>query len=82
MPIEKPLPLMVGNKAYYSLTSYGPVEIEVDVPYTSEEDIQIGLEMTIADLGGTMADLDNPEWVAEHFDGLTTRQQVEAAMRQ
>ena len=82
MPIEKPLPLMVGNKAYYSLTSYEPVEIEVDVPYTSEEDIQIGLEMTIADLGGTMADLDNPEWVAEHFDGLTTRKQVEAAMRQ
>lgn len=82
MPIEKPLPLMVGNKAYYSLTSYDPVEIEVDVPYTSEEDIQIGLEVTVADLGGTMADLDNPAWVSEHFEGLTTRQQVEAAMRQ
>ena len=82
MPIEKPLPLMVGNKAYYSLTSYDPVEIEVDVPYTSEEDIQLGIEMTVADLGGTMADLDNPDWVAEHFDGLTTRKQVEAAMRQ
>ena len=82
MPIDKPLPLMVGNKAYYSLTSYDPVEIEVDVPYTSEEDIQIGIEMTVADLGGTMADLDNPDWVAEHFDGLTTRQQVVAAMRQ
>jgi hypothetical protein len=82
MPIEKPLPLMVGNKAYYSLTSYDPVEIEVDVPYTSEEDIQIGIEMTVADLGGTMADLDNPDWVAEHFDGLTTRQQVVSAMRQ
>ena len=82
MPIEKPLPLMVGNKAYYSLTSYDPVEIEVDVPYTSEEDIQLGIEMTVADLGGTMADLDNPDWVSEHFDGLTTRKQVEAAMRQ
>ena len=82
MPIEKPLPLMVGNKAYYSLTSYDPVEVEVDVPYTSEEDIQLGIEMTVADLGGTMADLDNPDWVAEHFDGLTTRKQVEAAMRQ
>jgi hypothetical protein len=82
MPIEKPLPLMVGNKAYYSLTSYDPVEIEVDVPYTSEEDIQIGIEMTVADLGGTMADLDNPDWVAKHFDGLTTRQQVVSAMRQ
>lgn len=81
MPIEKPLPLMVGNKAFYSLTSYDPVEIEVVVPYTADEDIEVGLEMTLADLGGTMESLDDPAWVAEHFDGLTSRQQVEAAMR-
>ena len=74
MAIEKPLPLMVGNKAYYSLTSYDPVEIEVDVPYTSDEDIQYGLQMTVADLGAA--------WVAEHFDGMTTKQQVVEAMRQ
>lgn len=82
MAIEKPLPLMVGNKAYYSLTSYDPVEIEVDVPYTSNEDIQYGLQMTVADLGGTAASLEDPAWVAEHFDGMTTKQQVVEAMRQ
>lgn len=81
MPIEKPLPLMVGNKAFYSLTSYGPVDITVDVPFTTDEDIEYGLKMTVADLGGTMADLDNPDWLAEHFDGLTSKDQVTEAMR-
>ena len=82
MAIDKPLPLMVGNKAYYSLTSYGPVEVTVDVPFTTDEDIEYGLEMTVADMGGTLADLDDPAWLAEHFDGMTSRQQVTEAMRQ
>ncbi len=29
MAIQKPAPLMIGNKAYYTLTSYDPVEVEV-----------------------------------------------------
>lgn len=82
MPIEKPLPLMVGNKAYYSLTSYDPVEIEVNVPYTSDEDIELGLEMTLADMGGSMASLDDPAWIAEHFEGLSSADEVRKAMRQ
>lgn len=82
MAIDKPLPLMVGNKAYYSLTSYDPVEVTVDVPFTTDEDIEYGLEMTVADMGGTLADLDDPAWLAEHFDGMTSRQQVTEAMRQ
>ncbi len=82
MPIQKPLPLMVGNKAYYSLTSYDPVEIAVDVPYTSDEDIELGLDMTLADMGGTRDDLDDPAWVAEHFEGLESADQVREAMRQ
>jgi hypothetical protein len=82
MPIDKPLPLMVGNKAYYTLTSYEPVEIEVDVPYTSEDDVDYALEMTLREIGGQPSDLDDPAWVAEHFNGLTTRQQVRDAMRQ
>ena len=82
MPIQKPLPLMVGNKAYYSLTSYDPVEIAVDVPYTSDEDIELGLDMTLADMGGTRDDLDDPTWVAEHFEGLESADQVREAMRQ
>lgn len=82
MPIEKPMPLMVGNKAYYSLTSYGPVEITVDVPYTSEEDVDYALEATIREMGGTLASLDDPAWVQEHFEGMSTRTQVRDAMRQ
>ena len=81
MPIQKPLPLMVGNKAYYTLTSYGPVDITVDVPFTTDEDIQYGLAMTLADLGATQENLNDPEWLAQHFDGLTSKQQVVDAMR-
>ena len=80
--IEKPLPLMVGNKAYYSLTSYDPVEITVEVPYSTNEDIEMGLTMTLRDLGGSLDDLNNPDWVSEHFEGLTTPVQVREAIRQ
>ena len=82
MSIEKPLPLMVGNKAYYSLTSYDPVEITVEVPYTSEEEVAYALEMTVGDMGGTPADLDDPAWLAAHFEGRNTRAEVREAMRQ
>lgn len=82
MPIEKPLPLMVGNKAYYSLTSYDPVEITIDVPYTSDEDIEYSVAATIREMGGTEESLEDPAWLAEHFDGLTTKDQVYSAMRQ
>ena len=82
MDIEKPLPLMVGNKAYYSLTSYDPVEVTVEVLYTTEEDIDMGLNLTLSDLGGTPPDLDDPAWLAEHFEGLSTLEQVRDALRQ
>lgn len=82
MSIEKPLPLMVGDKAFYTLTSYDPVEVEVTIPAVSDEDVQMGLQMTLLDMGGTMADLDDPAWVAEHFDGLQSKQQVLDALRQ
>lgn len=81
MSIEKPLPLMVGDKAYYTLTSYGPVEVTVDVPCTSEADVEFGLEMTLRDMGATMADLDDPAWVAEHFEGATSKDDVYGLMR-
>ena len=82
MSIEKPLPLMVGNIAYYTLTSYDPVEVTVEIPYVTEEDVALALEMTVRQMGGTMADLDDPAWVAERFDGMTTRAQVTEAVRQ
>lgn len=81
MPIEKPLPLMVGDKAYYTLTSYDPVEISVDVPYTSDEDVAYGIEMAVADAGGTLKDLDDDAWVAEHFTGIANREQLAVTMR-
>ena len=82
MSIEKPLPLMVGDKAFYTLTSYDPVEVELTIPSVTDEDVELGLKMTLLDMQGTEKDLDDSAWVAEHFDGLTTKQQVLDAMRQ
>ena len=81
MSIEKPLPLMVGNKAYYSLTSYDPVEITVDVPYTLDEDVDYVLSMTLRAMGGSLANLSDPAWVSENFEGLSTESQVRDGMR-
>ena len=81
MSIEKPLPLMVGNKAYYSLTSYDPVEITVDVPYTLDEDVDYVLSMTLKEMGGSLANLSDPAWVSKNFEGLSTESQVRAALR-
>ncbi len=81
MSIEKPLPLMVGDKAYYSLTSYDPVEITVDVPYTLDEDVDYVLSMTLQEMGGSLANLSDPAWVSENFEGLSTESQVRDGMR-
>lgn len=82
MPVEKPQPLMVGNKAYYTLSSYDPVEVTVYVSHTTDEEVTMGIEAMLSDLGATPADLNDPTWVSKHFEGLSTIQEVREAMRQ
>lgn len=65
--VEKPLPLMVGDKAYYTLTSYDPVEVEVLVPYVTNEDVSFALATLLRQIGGTPQDLVDPTWFKEHF---------------
>ena len=82
MPVEKPQPLMVGNKAYYTLSSYDPVQVTVHVSHTTDEEVTMGLEAMLSDLGATMDALNDPAWVSEHFEGLSSLQEVREAMRQ
>lgn len=82
MPLEKPLPLMIGDKAFYSLTSYDPCKVTVEVPQVTDDDVVLALEMTVEQLGGTMESLSDPAWVAERFDGITSRSQVNDVIRQ
>ena len=42
MELVKPDPLIIGGKAHYTLTSYEPVSVEVEVHNVSEEDVDLG----------------------------------------
>lgn len=68
MQIVKPEPLIIGGRAHYTLSSYDPVSIEVDVPYTSEQDIEYAIEGLIAQEDADPQDLQNPAWLKERFD--------------
>lgn len=74
--IEKPAPLMIGNKAYYTLTSYDPIHIEVEVPATTDADVDLAIDSMVAEAGGTAEDLANDAWVAEHFDGVASADEL------
>ncbi len=82
MPVNKPQPLMVNNQAYYTLTSYEPVQVTVHVAHPTPEEIDMGLEAMLGDLGATPADLNNPAWISEHFEGLSSVMELREAMRQ
>lgn len=81
LEIEKPLPLMVGDKAYYSLTSYDPVTVEVEVPFTTEEEVGLALGATLERLGATHDMLSDREWMAKNFQGMTDEATVRRAIR-
>lgn len=68
MELVKPEPLIIAGRAHYTLTSYEPVTVEVEVPYTSEEDVEYALEGLIAQTGATPENLQDGAWLKENFD--------------
>lgn len=78
---QKPQPLMLGDKAHYTLTSYDPVSIEVEVPFTTEEDVDLALDSMLARMGGTRDNLSDPAWVTEHFQGISDVAGLRRAVR-
>lgn len=81
LDIEKPAPLMIGDKAYYNLTSYDPVKIEVQVPYVTDFDVEMALLSSVAEMGGDPSKLSDAAWLAEHFDGITNQAELRVEMR-
>lgn len=67
MDIQKPQPLMVGDKAYYTLTSYDPVEIEVYVPSTTDDDVEMALDALLRSAGAGREVLKDADWLRAHF---------------
>ena len=81
MAIQKPAPLMIGNKAYYTLTSYDPVEVEVIVPFITDEEVELALGSLLEDEGGTVENLSDPDWIAKHFEGLRSTDELHRVLR-
>ena len=81
MTIQKPEPLVIGNRAFYTLTSYGPVDVEVRVVRTTDEEVELAVQTLVREAGGTEKDLANPAWVASHFDGLENEQRLREQTR-
>ena len=71
MELVKPEPLVIGGRAHYTLTSYDPVSIDVDVPYTTEEDVEYALQVTVAQAGGGPAQLNDDAWMREQFEDVS-----------
>lgn len=83
MPIEfeKPAPLMLGDKAYYTLTSYDPIQIEVTVPRVTAADVEYAYATFLAASGATPDDLANPAWFAENTPGISSEEELQAYIR-
>lgn len=79
----KPEPLRLGDRYFYTLTSYDPVSIEVRVPRVTEQDVEFALREVIAEhevAHMSEEERANPhftapedltdEWVAQEFPGV------------
>lgn len=64
---DKPLPLMIGDKAYYTLTSYDPVKVEVTVHRVTDDDVAFALTGVLVQMDATPDMMGDPEWFSQHF---------------
>ena len=78
--VEKPEPMRLGDKLYYTLSSYDPVMIEVEIPRVMDEDVNLLLDSIIDREGGEPGQVDET-WLMEHFDGLSTLDAVRSRLR-
>ncbi|NLH91377.1 MAG: hypothetical protein GX481_02765 [Atopobium sp.] len=79
MDIQKPTPLMVGGKAYYTLTSYDPVSIEVKVPRVTDDDVTSAFDSMVTQSGGDVSSAKDPSWLKQHF-GTDDMKQIRATI--
>ena len=78
---EKPQPLMLGDKAHYTLSSYDPVTITVNAPFTTEEDVDLALDGVLRQMGATRENLADSAWLAEHFQGISDAETLRQVIR-
>lgn len=81
MTIQKSEPLVIGNRAFYTLTSYGPVDVQVHVVHTTDEEVELAVRSLVREAGGTEKDLADPAWVADKFDGIENERRLREQTR-
>ncbi|MCI1645745.1 MAG: hypothetical protein LKI67_07515 [Olsenella sp.] len=81
MTIQKPEPFVIGNRAFYTLASYGPVDVQVHVVRTTDEEVELAIQSLVREAGGTEKDLADPAWVAGKFDGIENEQRLREQTR-
>ena len=82
MELVKPEPLIIDGVAHFTLTSYDPVSIEVDVPPLTDADIDQAMLMSVAELGGTPASLNDDAWIRENFEGVGNARELRETIRE
>lgn len=82
MELVKSEPLIIDGVAHYTLTSYDPVSIEVDVPPVTDADIDQAMQMSVAQLGGTPASLNDDAWIRANFEGVGNVRELREALRE
>lgn len=81
MDIVKPEPLILDGRAHYTLTSYDPVSVEIEVPSVTEEDVNGALRLTIMQAGGGPERMHDDAWIREKFDGIHGIAELKTAVR-
>ena len=81
MPIQKPAPLMIGGRAHYALSSTDPIEVEVVVPFVTDEEVGFAVASIVRQAGGEASNLQDDAWVSEHFQGIDNGGQLMEAVR-
>ncbi len=82
MELVKSEPLIINGVAHFTLTSYDPVSIEVDVPPLTDADIDQAMLMSVADLGGTPASLTDDAWIRDNFEGVSNALELRESIRE
>ena len=67
MDVIKPQPLIMGGKAYYTLASTDPVQVELVVPQVTDAEVEMALQSIAQQAGVEISQATDPAWLEENF---------------
>lgn len=80
--MERPEPEFRTGRLRYTLTTYDPVRIEVEVRKVSEKALDSALQFTIQKMGGGPESLKDEAWIRKTFPGVMNAEQLRYLLRQ